>query len=138
MFSIWLYDLLEHGPRFETAKTFISISPAFSEGQATERGVKVGLDDDSDYLSSGMRWLLKRFLIAPASIKNLSDPSDFKRVLSALLVAEPELEIISIWNPSLLEVILDYIQTHSDDLIHDLRSGFITCAGVTFKFKPVI
>ena len=136
MFSIWLYDLLEHGPRFETAKTFISISPAFSEGQATERGVKVGLDDDSDYLSFAMRRLLKRFLVAPASIKNISDPSDFKRVLSALLVAERELEIISIWNPSLLEVILNYIQTHNDVLIDDLKSGFITCAGVTFKFKP--
>ena len=135
MFSIWLYDLLEHGPLFETAKTFISISPAFGEGQATARGVKVGLDDDSDYLSSGLRRLLKRFLVAPASIKELSDPSDFKRVLSALLVAEPELEIISIWNPSLLEVILDYIQSHGDDLIDDLKSGFITCAGGTFKFK---
>ncbi len=135
MFSIWLYDLLEHGPRFETAKTFISISPAFGEGQATARAVKVGLDDDSDYLSFAMRRMLKRFLIAPASIKKLNDPSDCKRVLAALLVAEPDLEIISIWNPSLLEVILDYIQTHSDDLIDDLKSGFITCAGVTFKFK---
>ncbi|MGA9772635.1 MAG: GH3 auxin-responsive promoter family protein [Blastocatellia bacterium] len=131
MFSIWLYDLLEHGPRFETAKTFISISPAFREAQE----VKVGLDDDSDYLSTGMRLLLKRFFVAPASIKKLSDPVDFKRVLSALLVAEPELEIISIWNASLFEVILDYIQTHSDELISDLNSGFITCAGVTFKFK---
>lgn len=135
MFSIWLYDLLEHGPRFETAKTFISISPAFSEAQATEHGVKVGLDDDSDYLSFAMRRVLKRFLVAPASIKKLSGPSDFKRVLSALLVAEPELEIISIWNPSLLEVILDYIQTHSEALIDDLKSGFITCAPVTFKLK---
>lgn len=137
MFSIWLYDLLEHGPRFETAKTFISISPAFNEDRATERGVKVGLDDDSDYLGSGLRRLLKRFLIAPASIKKLNDPSGFRHVLSALLVAEPGLEIISIWNPSLLEVILDHIQTHGDVLIDDLKSGFITCAGVTFKFKPV-
>lgn len=137
MFSIWLYDLLEHGPRFETAKTFISISPAFSEVRATARGVKIGLDDDADYLGFAMRWLLKRFLVAPASVKSINDPSDFKRVLSALLVAEPDLEIISIWNPSLLEVILDHIQTHGEALMDDLKSGFITRAGVAFRFKPV-
>ena len=135
MFAIWLYDLFEHGPRFETGKTFISISPAFAQAQATERGVKVGLDDDSDYLSSGMRWLLKRFMVAPASIKRLSDPADFLHVLSAFLIAEPDLEIISIWNPSLLEIILDYVQANSDHLIDDLDSGFIARGNIEFRFK---
>lgn len=135
MFSIWLYDLLEHGPRLETGKTFISISPAFGENQATERGVKVGLADDTDYLNPRMRLLMKRFSVAPASIKKLGDPADFKRVLSAVLVAEAGLEIISVWNPSLLEVILDYVQTNGDALIDDLKRGFVACGNLEFKFE---
>src|SRR5690349_11896697 len=59
MFAAWLYDLLAHGPRFETGKLFISISPAFQQKQKTERGVRVGLDTDADYLNGWMRGLLK-------------------------------------------------------------------------------
>jgi GH3 auxin-responsive promoter len=135
MFLIWLYDLLERGPRFETGKTFLSVSPAFRENQTTSRGVKVGLDDDVDYLNPKMRWLLKRFLVLPASIKQLGDPEDFKRVLSALLLSEAELEIISVWNPSLLETILDYVQANGDALIDDLKKGVIACGDIEFKFK---
>lgn len=135
MFSIWLYDLLEHGPRFETGRIFISVSPSFGDAQATKRGIKVGLDDDADYLNSWMRWLSKRFLVAPASIKKLRDPADFKHVLSALLLAEPDLEVISIWNPSLLEVILDHIQARGDALIDDLKSGLVARGDLEFRFK---
>src|SRR5436853_6599988 len=49
MFAVWLYDLLVRGPRFETGKLFISISPAFQQKRKTERGITVGLDDDADY-----------------------------------------------------------------------------------------
>lgn len=135
MFSVWLHDLLEHGPRFETGRLFISVSPAFGDAQATKRGIKVGLDDDADYLNSWMRWLSKRFLVAPASIKKLREPGDFKHVLAALLLAEPGLEVISIWNPSLLEVILDYIQASADALIDDLKSGLIARGNLEFRFR---
>src|SRR5690349_15876145 len=36
MFAAWLYDLLVRGPRFETGRLFISISPAFQRTQKTE------------------------------------------------------------------------------------------------------
>src|SRR5262249_35821210 len=61
MFAAWLYDSLAHGPRFETGKLFISISPAVRQQQKTERGIAVGLDDDADYLNGWMRSLIRRF-----------------------------------------------------------------------------
>jgi hypothetical protein len=135
MFAIWLADLLENGPGFESGKTFISISPAFQQAQATERGVKVGLADDADYLNPWLKVLCKPFFVLPASVKQLQEPENFKRAIAALLLAERRLEIISIWNPSFFEVILDFMQDRAEVLIEDLRRGSLTVENLPFKFK---
>jgi len=135
MFAVWLYDLLARGPRFETGKLFISISPAFQHNQKTERGVRVGLDEDADYLNWWMRRLLKRFFVVPPAIKRLRDATDFKHALAVLLLAEARLEAISIWNPSLLEALLDFIEVNRDALLTDLQQGSTRRGGYAFKFK---
>ncbi|MEN3332846.1 MAG: hypothetical protein V7641_2211 [Blastocatellia bacterium] len=135
MFAVWLYDLLARGPRFETGKLFISISPVFQPKPKTARGVRVGLEDDAEYLNPWMRGLLKRFFVVPPAIKRLSDAMDFKHALAVLLLAEARLEAISIWNPSLLEVLLDYVEASRDVLIADLHQGSIRRDGFAYKFK---
>jgi hypothetical protein len=54
VFLIWLSDLLTNGPRFRRGKVYLSVSPAFRQNQTTARGVRIGLDDDTErsYLSS--------------------------------------------------------------------------------------
>ncbi|HSE99146.1 MAG TPA: GH3 auxin-responsive promoter family protein, partial [Blastocatellia bacterium] len=136
MFAVWLCDLLDSGPAFETGKVFMTISPAFNREQKTGRGVRVGLEDDSEYLSEGFRQLLKPFLVLPAAIKRIQDPALFRRAVATLLLAEDRLEIISIWHPALLEIILDYIEANCDTLSEDLKRGSIDCCGVDLRFKP--
>lgn len=138
MFLIWLSDLLSHGPELKTGKLFISISPAFQDAEITARGVRVGLEDDSEYLSKWARALLKPFLVAPSEIRKLHDPDDFKHVLSALLIAESRLETVSVWNPTFLEILLDYALKNVDALSEDLKRGVVSRAGLSFKFEPVI
>jgi hypothetical protein len=135
MFIIWLSDLLENGPRLKTGKTFVSISPAFHKAQTTERGISVGLLDDSDYLNLWLKLLCKPFFVLPSSVKKLQDPENFKRATALLLLAEKNLEVISIWNPSFLEVILDFIPAHHELLLEDLQRGFVTLENLNFKFK---
>jgi GH3 auxin-responsive promoter len=135
MFAVWLYDLLARGPRFETGRLFISISPAFQQRPRTARGVRVGLDEDIDYLNWWMRRLLKRFFVAPPAIKRLREPADFKHALAVLLLAEARLEVISVWNPSLLEVLLDFIELNRDALMDDLQQGSTRRGDYAFRFK---
>jgi GH3 auxin-responsive promoter len=135
MFLIWISDLLTNGPQFRTGKVYMSVSPAFRRNQATARGVRIGLDDDTEYLNRWVGRILKPFLAAPPAVARIQDPDSFKLALATLLVAEAGLEAISIWNPSMLEVILRYIEQRRDLIVSSLKRGFIVCDGLELRFK---
>lgn len=137
MFLLWLGDLLSNGPKLRTGKAFISISPAFRSAERTRRGVRVGLEDDSEYLSPLTRSLLKPYMVAHSDVRKLQNPTDFKYALSALLIAESGLEIISVWNPTFLEILLDHISENLDSLSDDLKKGVVSRGGLSFRFNPV-
>ncbi|MBF2009260.1 MAG: GH3 auxin-responsive promoter family protein [Chlorogloeopsis fritschii C42_A2020_084] len=133
MFCVWAYDLIVHGPKFSIGKIYFCISPQLGDktdakkqeggsGGVGEipRSSCFGLEDDSQYLDSWLRWFLSPFLVSFPQLNRLRNPKEFKHELSkALLVAE-NLEIISIWSPTFLRVILDYIQTNCRQLALEL------------------
>lgn len=137
MFLLWVSDLLEHLPALRTGKIFISVSPNFRTSEVTANGIPIGLEDDTEYLSGWARWLLKPFLVAPVALTKLQSPQQFKRILALYLLTEADLEIISIWNPSFLTIMLEYIQTHRAELSDDLKKGMVTAEGVHFRYKPM-
>jgi GH3 auxin-responsive promoter len=135
MFLIWLSDLLTNGPQFRTGKVYMSVSPAFRRNQATARGVRIGLDDDTEYLNRWAGRALKPFLAAPPAVARIQNPDSFKLALATLLIAETKLEAISIWNPSMLEIILSYIERRLELVVSSLKKGFIVCDGLEFRFN---
>lgn len=137
MFLLWLDDLLRNGLNLRKGKFFIGISPAFQHRECTERGIPIGLEDDSEYLSGWLRILLNRFLVAHHKIRKIQDASDFRHILSVLLIAESQLEVISVWNPTFLEILLDYSSENIDEICDDLKKGSVHRAGLSFKFAPV-
>ncbi len=136
LFRIWAYDLLTQVLRPQTGKLFASVSPAFRDESTTAAGVPVGLKDDSDYLNGALRWLLRAFLVAPRGLFGLAEPDDFRDVLAATLVAEPGLEVISVWNPSFLLILLDHLTRHRGRLMAELQTGRLVRGDKTFSFAP--
>ncbi|MBF2065179.1 MAG: GH3 auxin-responsive promoter family protein [Calothrix sp. C42_A2020_038] len=119
MFCVWAHDLIVNGPKFSTGKIYFCISPQFQE---PTKNTILTLEDDSEYLDGWLRVVLSPFLISPPGIQCARDADEFKHKLSqALLVAE-NLEIISIWSPSFLKVILDHIKSHHQQLAFELQS----------------
>lgn len=117
LFCIWAHDLITHGPSFSQGKLYFSISPSFSKSPNNN-----GTQDDAEYLSPWLRWVLKPFLvIAPAA----STPEDFKDKLAQTLLLTDNLEIISIWSPSFLTAQMRYIHKHRERL-HDLLQPKMT------------
>lgn len=136
MFCVWVHDLIQNGPRFETGKFYFCISPQLKNPQVITEIVG-GLADDSEYLDGWLRALLSLVLVAPPRLKHLQDPDEFKEQLSLELLCEDRLEAISIWSPSFLKVLLDYMETHRESLIEKLgqkisrqRSQLLRCSRI--------
>lgn len=106
MFACWARDLLKHGPAFKGGKLYFSVSPNFDEQEVTEAGVPVGLEDDSDYLDGLLKGLFNRYFVDTKSFARIKDPEQFKAQVLAALINEKELEVISVWNPSFLSILL--------------------------------
>jgi len=116
MFGLWAHDLLRDGPKLGSGKLFFSISPSLSAPEMTSSGAMVGLEDDSDYLTGWMHWFLRPFLAVSPRLASIRDPERFKRELCTALVRAKKLEVISVWNPSFLLVLMDYIRENSKGL----------------------
>ncbi|MBW4609203.1 MAG: GH3 auxin-responsive promoter family protein [Hassallia sp. WJT32-NPBG1] len=115
MFCVWAHDLIVHSANFSTGKIYFCISP-----QLGEKADEIGLNNDSEYLDGCLRWFLSPFLISPSGLNRLGNAEEFKNKLSQTLLLEENLEIISIWSPSFIKVILDYIQSNRTRLLLEI------------------
>ena len=123
MFCVWAYDLIKNGPLFDTGKIYFCISPQLEENQPQKTSSFQSLQDDSEYLDGWLKWLMSNFLVSPPGLNKLRDVEKFKHELAKTLLKSEKLEIISIWSPTFLKVILDYIQNNRKRLALELKDN---------------
>ncbi len=112
LFSIWAEDLLASGPRFSTGRLYFSVSPRFGGAEAHEAGTT----DDRDFLTGWVGAALRPFWLTVPGLAAAPDATTFWRTLAHALAAERRLEVISVWSPSFLRVLLDWMVAHRDEL----------------------
>ncbi len=134
-FTVWLGDLLRRGPRLETGRCWISVSPWSAGGRTTGRGVRVGLEHDGEYVRGWLGRLLSLFWTVPPGVRAVSDPEDYKRVVAAHLLADEDLEVISIWNPTLFLVLLDTMAARGAELLADAARGEVRAGDLRFALR---
>lgn len=125
MFCIWAHDLIIHGPQFYTGKIYFCISPQLGDNKQEKlqkSASSQSLQDDSEYLDGWLKWVMSQFLVSPPGLNKLHDAEKFKHQLAKTLLKSENLEIISIWSPTFLKVILDYIQNNRKQLVLELRN----------------
>jgi hypothetical protein len=115
MFCVWAHDLLTYGPQLTTGKVYFCVSPRL---QGSDEG---GIQDDSDYLDGWLSKLLSPFLVTVPNARSLYAPDEFKWQLCLRLIREEKLEIISVWSPSFLKVMLDFIVDRRINLQTELQ-----------------
>jgi hypothetical protein len=120
MFCVWAYDLIKNGPKFSTGRLYACISPQLDSPDFPAEN-SLSLQDDLDYLDSWLRWLLRPWLVRPEKLKYLQDNQSFKHQLSLALLQAENLEMISIWSPSFLQIHLNYIQENQELLRKELQ-----------------
>ena len=136
MFVLWVDDLVTHGPKLETGVVYFSVSPSFADEHRTARGTPIGLDDDAEYVEGWMRPLLRRLTPVPPAVRQLSSAS-FRRALTLHLLASESLEVVSVWSPSFLSVVLEHLEETRHELLAILRSGGVTLEGRRFEWRTI-
>jgi hypothetical protein len=137
LFLLWTEDLVRRGPRFTSGRMFFSMSPPCHEPARTVSGTPIGLEDDAQYLSQWTRRMLGGCFVFPPGLKGIRDPFLFKLVLAAALVAEPHLEVLSIWHPTYLTALLDFLREHAGLLASHLDRGAIAHRDGWVPLSPV-
>lgn len=113
MFVLWSLDVLRSGLQLESGRFFFLISPKATAPNQLPNGVSVGFEDDSEYLGRGLRQIMNRFFVqAP----ELSHSENYLFRLAQTLLREEGLEVISVWSPSLLVLVAEYIASERKSL----------------------
>ncbi len=107
MFLLWTHDLLSHsGIKFKSGRIFASISPQIGDSAT----------DDRRYLSRGTNLLLSPFLASDLGQQKAKSGEEFLLKIAQDLVRARDLEVISVWSPSYLISLLDFMETHKGTL----------------------
>lgn len=119
----WLSDVYLNMPELKTAPAYWSITPNFKKESYTKGGIKIGFDNDAQYLSDEFAFLIQKTMFIPECVSKIQDIHLFKYVTLLFLLAQENLSLISIWNPSLFLVLLDELKSNKQKFINDIKNS---------------
>lgn len=118
----WIVSLFSRKPDLMKGRAYWSISPPVKV-MKQKGSVPVGYGDDSQYLGRLGQWLHSRTTVSP--IFNSPDCNNFQISTLVHLLAAPDLRLISVWSPTFLSILLEYLLAHFEDVVESLaKSSF--------------
>jgi len=112
LFAIWAHNLLSQVLHPRSGRVFISVSPRLNRESKARH--------DVDYLAGPLRLMLAPYLVAPVRRSAATDPLTFRDALARAMLDCAHLEVISIWSPTYLLVLLQHIEARREHLIPHL------------------
>ncbi|MCA9239742.1 MAG: GH3 auxin-responsive promoter family protein, partial [Planctomycetales bacterium] len=120
---VWLHDLFSKRPALQQGRSYWSISPLANRPEKTRGGIRIGFESDSAYLSSVEQVLLLATLAAPPSVGQCQSVEAAQLATMFHLLNAADLSLISVWSPTFLTRLLDFLATHAERLCDSLRDG---------------
>lgn len=122
----WIFDLYSHYPQLKGGPAYWSITPLTAGKRFTPAGLPVGFETDSAYLGPLGRRLVDAIMAVPNTVKHFTSIDDFRYATLLHLLRQPELRLISVWNPTFLSLLLSPLGDWWDMLREDLARGTMT------------
>lgn len=119
----WVARLFASHPRLLTGRVYWSITPVNQELSHIESAVPIGFEDERSYFDPLTQKVLDTIRVIPNSIGGSTDWEAFWYWTTRLLLQADDLTWISVWNSSLLSIILDRITNTYDTLLSDIHTG---------------
>lgn len=122
----WIADLYRSYPELLNGESYWSVSPAIGQLPADESGIKVGFDDDSEYVGGLGRLLVRSLLAVPDQVRYVGCMENFWYVTLLFLLRSRFLTLISVWNPSFLTILCGHLHEWWPRLADDIAQGALS------------
>ncbi len=132
----WIYNLYTNIPDLQHGPAYWSITPVVEGKRFTLAGIPIGFESDSAYLGLFGKWFVDSVMAVPNNVKNISDMDTFRYITLLCLLRHPDLRLISIWNPTFLNLLLAPLSDWWDRLLEDITQGAASRRGVELRFQP--
>jgi hypothetical protein len=136
----WIFDLYSHSPQIQGGPAYWSVTPLTGGKRFTRGGLPIGFESDSAYLGPLGQWLVNTIMAVPDAVKHLSSMNDFRYATLLSLLRQPDLRLISVWNPTFLPLLLSSLADWWDSLCDDIARGTLTLpdalGDVPLRFTP--
>lgn len=106
----WIYNLYQNNKRLFLGSSYWSVSPILKREAVTSGGIRVGIEDDTSYFDKVSAFFLNKLFTVPKEIKNTQNMEDFLLITAVFLLLSENLAMISVWSPSFLMILLDFIE----------------------------
>lgn len=121
----WLNNIFRKYPAVLFGPSFWIVTPP-GEVPAIKSKIPAGFDEDSSYFGFVERFFVQQIMVVPDEVSQLRNLQNYYYALSYFLLIEKNLRLISVWNPSILTIILDFIRHNSGSLVTDIRNGTLS------------
>ena len=122
----WIVDLFRHHPDLKNGPAYWSITPLIEGHRTTSGGIPIGFEEDSAYLGLWGKRLVDTVLAVPNDVKNVQDVETFRYITLLYLLRQPDLRLVSIWNPTFLSLLLAPLAHWWAALIQDIARGTLS------------
>ena len=118
----WIYNLYQNNKRLFLGSSYWSVSPILKREAVTSGGIRVGIEDDTSYFDKVSAFFLNKLFTVPKEIKNIQNMEDFLLITGVFLLLSENLAMISVWSPSFLMILLDFIEKNHKVICQIVKS----------------
>ncbi|MBQ8927963.1 MAG: GH3 auxin-responsive promoter family protein [Oscillospiraceae bacterium] len=116
----WIYDLYTRVPGADAGQSYWSVTPVTQGRQYTACGIPIGFEEDTAYFGRLEQHIMRRLFAVDGNVKFAGSMEAFYWQTAKQLLTCPALTLISVWNPTYLTILCDFIRTHARALTRDL------------------
>lgn len=117
----WLYDLYTRTPGVRWGKSYWSVTPAATENRYSPGKIPIGFEEDSAYFGNLEKKMMDCVFAVPGHVSRISDMDDFYRETAGHLLLCRDLTLISVWNPTFLFLLLEFMTRERDRVLDNVR-----------------
>lgn len=116
--EVWLCDLLRRYPKAFTGRHYWSLSWLPNDLRAAR-----GTTDDLKLLPPLRRWIMRQVMAVPSDVADAETVEECLFATALFLVLCPRLTLTSVWSPTFLLTLLDFMESERPALARAARQG---------------